>query len=365
MNLAKYYEKKLHIRTSPSIFKTATPSQKTIIEVMHTKWDAPKNIEKCNELFRKSLSLTDDRSGLDHIPQEDYGYQQEISKLQSKRLQLFRKLPADDAQKVIKRQLKELENHLRDNITSAREELRNAFGVDGDCPEWKQALALEKKEQDFFLQCMKDKRSEQIKDKNVSPQWIEYVSQTMMRDEFEPSAINFSVTDNSTGKEFASCFVPSQILVPSQRIDNNRMYFFRPGIIGLQKNQNSRLELNKNSTIITQPFKHAAFHEVTHTIKGHSNTDTYTILGIAHALKKPVALLKQKITGHQLYFKLCLAEEREADVYHATQFPEAAECGMITAYLPTAGGTLYQGSYPLLATAKTNWEALDEISNTK
>ncbi len=319
-------------------------------------------INLSDQLFEQAYSYSVAPKNLKNLPVEDYSCAKEIDSLQNLRRTVFLFLPEDMRKVVIKGQLKTLENKLSEDILEAKRELVKAFGMGVDNPYFKAALIASKKAQAFLMQNMKKKRDDAQVDTNLSLLWTNWVSRVIRLADLEPSSLDLVLGVNSNN-DLDNTFAWNSTGTP--RCNDNGKYIYEAPVIGLGISENERLKLNYQNPLFANIYQHAAFHEVVHTIKGHAPSCSYLVNAISLFLNQKIADMGKKIKIHPAYFHLCLAQEKEADVFHATKYPKAAECAMAIPMCPTMGGALYKGSYPLVAIADTNWKMLRDINDRK
>jgi len=316
-------------------------------------------INLSDQLFEQAYSFSIAPKNLQDLPLEDFSCAKEIDSLQNLRRTVLLFLPENIRKVVIQGQLKALENRLGEDIVEAERGLVKAFGMNVNNPYFESALIASKRAHTFLIQNMKKKRDDAIVDRNLSLLWTNWVSQVIRLEDLEPSSVNLVLGGNNLDNTFAwnSTGTPWY--------DDKGKYIYKAPDIGLGTMQNEYLKLNYQHPVFANIYQHAAFHEVVHTIKGHAPSCSYLISAISLFHNQKIIDMGKKIKEHPAFLHLCREQEKQADVFHATKYPKAAECAMAISMCPSMGCTLYKGSYPLVAIADTNWKILRDIDDRK
>ena len=241
-----------------------------------------------------------------------------------------------------------MENRLSQEKAEALSALRGAFCFPIDDLAWKNIMQEKGEICAFYLAKMKEKRKTYMRNKKLAPLWMRYVSEALLLNGLEPTAIDFELHSKNDGE---NVFARSGFVINSFKIF-------------LSDDGNSKALLFQNDADpINRALDSVALHEVTHLVKNHAIESLSIVFAACKYLNKDFSAVREKIEKTSEYLRLVLAQEKEADIFHPVRHWKAADGTMIADKLfrtrPDIWGVpLYKGSYALAKMADTNWKIL-------
>jgi hypothetical protein len=229
-------------------------------------------------------------------------------------------------------------------------ELLSAFGMSNKMREneIRQAgLIVIDRGHNLFLAHMKKERKDAVRDSNLSPKWVESMDRVIRLNGLHPSAVDLVLKDNVL---YNPALAWNITFTPVDDFD------FKAPIIGLSTQGNRSLKYNAQDPFLLKAMHYVAEHEFTHTLKWHAPIYAYTTAMLAVLHNKKSWEIEDVLEKSPAFYRLRLAQEKEADTYHAIKYAESAECAMANVNIADWCSGLYKGSYPLIAIAYTNWK---------